>query len=430
MRRNLAPIAILVVACTSTGGNDTAMSTIEHLSRAETAWRAGAFEAARSAAEASMAAEPDDLGERRLLVLSSAALGRHEAAVRAFVLGLPADEALDEAMLWSHVRLGDPASARRYAKSRGLLRNRAIAEQIRLAETRPMRVTAPDLVELPYAEDALTPFMPGTAAVLNGTPTIVRFDTGGSFVHMTRRQARYFGVSYAGCERGFAGLRFGRMCHGVADFRLGDARFQNVPVSVHPDQTFPSAQVAASFGVDMGPIIGTNIFGQFLTTFDTPYQRLILSPRGNAAARRRHKALLVLNGPGTRVPFGLLGSHHLIARGRLGDRDAVFFVDSGLAAMNDTQGQATLLMTSSAAGASDLSEPRAGRFAEMPWPVGLADRLSAGKTAMIVSERTWRDAGTWQGVRVDALISYGYLKDFVWTLDFEERVLVLQEPNG
>jgi len=421
-------LACLLGACVNNNSTSTVMGMFRPLSTAEAAWRGGNFEATRAAATSALELSPGDTRSRRLLVLSSAAIGRPREAIEAFATntGIGRDEAVDEAMLWSHFRLGDIASAQRFAEARGLLGSPSVAEQIRIAQTHPMQVTLSDVVELPYSQDDLSPYMPGTAALLNGHRTVVRFDTGGSFVHMTRSQADRFGVAYAGCESSFAGLSRGEACYGVADLHMGPVQIENVPVTIHSDDAIPTEAIAEALGVEMGPIIGTNIFSNFLTTFDPQGQRMILSPRGNSEMRRRHEALIDRASPRVEIDFGRIGSHYLIARGRLGDDDAVFFVDSGLAAFNQDQGQAALLMSKSSARRMGLGMPETGRFAEITVPVGFEGALDAGTTALVVPERTWRGFGDWQGIRVDALISYGYLKNYAWTLDFESGVMVLQ----
>ena len=66
------------------------------------------------------------------------------------------------------------------------------------------------------------------------------------------------------------GLAKNTICYGAADLALGGAHIRNAPVWVHADDTFPVAVVASAFGVEMGAIIGTNVFRQFLTTIDAP----------------------------------------------------------------------------------------------------------------------------------------------------------------
>jgi hypothetical protein len=211
------------------------------------------------------------------------------------------------------------------------------------------------------------------------------------------------------------------MCYGSADLTLGDARMQNAPVVVHADDAIPASSIASAFGVEMGPIIGTNILGHFLTTVDAPHARLLLSERGNPGARDQHLARL--SGHVQETPFALLGEHFMISRGRIGEgRDVNFFIDSGLAAFRSDQGQAGLLASTSTLEAWGVPAPSADRFAEIPCSVALGPVRQDGLTALAVPDRTWRDFGAWAGIRVEALLSHAFLKKYVWTIDFERGV--------
>lgn len=46
-------------------------------------------------------------------------------------------------------------------------------------------------------------------------------------------------------------------------------------------------------------------------------------------------------------------------------------------------------------------------------------------TAFGVPDKTWKDFGDWGGLTVDGLISWGFLKNFTWTIDFDRHVYVL-----
>ena len=255
---------------------------------------------------------------------------------------------------------------------------------------------------------------------------VARLDTGGSYLHVTRSQARALGIEYGGCERGFAGLAKNTICYGAADLALGGAHIRNAPVWVHADDTFPVAVVASAFGAEMGAIIGTNVFQQFLTTIDAPRKRLILSERGDPAARAAHVARL--SGDAHEAPFALLGEHFMIARGRLGERrDLNLFVDSGLAFFSTDQGQAGLLASTSTLESWGIPAPPAGHFAGIPGPIALGALRQHGLTAVAVPDRVWRDFGDWHGMRVEALLSHAFLKSYAWTIDFDRHVYVFHE---
>jgi hypothetical protein len=332
---------------------------------------------------------------------------------------------LDETVLWAHVWVGDISGALAFARRRGLDRSAAIREQLRIAQTDPFVVEAHGVVELPFTSDRFSAYMPCVPARLNGRAVVARLDTGGSFVHMSRSRAAEFGVAFAGCERDFAALRFAAICHGRADLELGSARLVNIPVAVHRDDSLPAATIATAFGADLGVVIGTNVFRQFLTTVDAPERRLVLSDRTDPNARAAHLARLPeVAGD---IEFGVLGDHYLIARGRVGaDRQAVFFLDTGLAAVSDEQGQAALLATRNVLGRWGAGMPaEPGRFADLSAPITLGPVSASGLTIFPVTDRVWREGfGDWSGVRVDALLSHGFLRRWAWTLDFDRQRLM------
>jgi hypothetical protein len=208
--------------------------------------------------------------------------------------------------------------------------------------------------------------------------------------------------------------------HGVADLELGPVTLHNVPVAVH-ESALPTGPIAAAFGVELGPIIGTNLLERFLSTIDAPGRRLLLTRRGDAAARTEH--LSRLGETRHEAPFALWSDHLMIARGRVGDvRNANIFVDSGLVAGNAEQGQATLLAPGRALASWGVPRPEQGRFAELPGPVAIGTASRSEVTAYMVPDRTWRGFGDWGGIRVDALVSWGFLRHFSWTIDFDRRL--------
>ena len=393
------------------------------------AWRAGDVAGARARADLAIQRGEHVDEAHHVLALAAHVAGQHANAVSAHGAirrGYRRLAALDEPILWLYLRLGNIAGAYAFAERRGLLKHRATRARLRLAAEKPLRVEISGRVELPFTEDAFSPLMPGVEVQVQGRPRVARLDTGGSYLHVTQSQARALGIDSDGCERGFAGLRRNTICYGAADLALGGASIRNAPVWVHADDTFPIGLVASAFGVEMGPIIGTNVFRQFLTTIDAPERRLLISQRGDAAARAAHLARL--SGPANEVPFALLGEHLMIARGRIGeDRDLNFFIDSGLAFFRSDQGQAGLLLSASTLQACGIPAPSAGRFAEIPGPVALGPVRQHGMTAVVVPDRTWRAFGEWSGIRVEALLSHAFLKHYAWTIDFDRRVYLLND---
>ena len=144
---------------------------------------------------------------------------------------------------------------------------------------------------------------------------------------------------------------------------------------VHADETFRVDAVASAFGVEIGPIIGTNVFQQFFTTIDAPERRLIISQRGDPAARAAHIARL--SGPARETPFALLGEHFMISRGRVCEDHDVNFIDSGLAFFRSDQGQAGLMFPP--------AHSRRGAFLRLPRDVS---RRFPGRSRSALCTRT------------------------------------------
>lgn len=216
--------------------------------------------------------------------------------------------------------------------------------------------------------------------------------------------------------RGFHGVSKTKLLGGLArSFRLGRASFENVPVEGVPSLVGPQDVV----------IYGTNILERFLATLDYPRQRLILSPRSNAGANEDHSRLLP--GQRTEVPFFLWGDHYLFARGGVGDRrDLNFFVDSGLVILrSDAKGETK--QAAFTARGKDLTAwgvPRADakkKLFDSALPLSLGSLTRENLVFLVEDKPSWKSFG---GVRIDGLLSHGFLAAYAWTLDFERQVFV------
>lgn len=423
MRRTLLGRSTAAISAMFVPGA-SAQGSSEALGEAWSAWAQGEFARGRM-----LAAERASVGDeaRHIQVITAAAIGDHAGALTIYAdvsSGYRRLAEMDEAILWAHVWSGDITGAQTFALRRRLLRNASTRERLRIAVAHPFSAETNGVIELPFTQ-GFSQYMPGVAARVNGLSTVARLDTGGAFVHMTRAQARSFGVTFAGCQRDFAALANAPICHGRANLELGKARLSNVPVAVHVDEAFAAPiAAAADLGDTYGVVIGTNVFRQFLTTVDAPNHRLLLSDRSDPSARALHFAKL--SPVAGETSFGIIGDHYIIARGKLGTSEVPLFVDSGLAAFNLEQGQAALLASQSTLSRWGLWPAlETGRFAEVPTPVGLGPVEATGLTAMPVPDRMWREGfGEWGGVQVEALISHGYLKRWAWTIDFDRQQLM------
>jgi len=79
-----------------------------------------------------------------------------------------------------------------------------------------------------------------------------------------------------------------------------------------------------------------------------------------------------------------------------------------------------------------VAQPEEDRFAELPGLLSIGAAARGGMTAFAVPDSMWRDFGDWGGIRVDALVSWGFLRHFSWTIDFDRRLYlfgVVDQPT-
>ncbi len=420
MMRSILGAAIAALALTSCAHSEAQPPATPEAAWA--AWRAGDAPGARTLGERLTEVEANAATGRHVAALAAHALGDYEAAI-AHYRSLPADYSrrreLRGPIFESHIHLGHPADALAFAGETEMSANARARAQALIDN--PLAVSIPGVVGLGFEQDALTPYMPGVAGEVNGRAAVFRFDTGGTFVAMSPALATRYGVRSAQCAEGFANLQTTQVCYGVADIALGPVRVANAPVAVV--SSLPSEQL----GVELGPVLGTNFLQRFLATIDAPNSRLILSPRGNAATTAQHMAFV--GGRSTEIPFLLWSDHFILARGGAGERaDLTYFVDSGLVAVGDDGVQAGLLLsqTEAAAWAGVTDPAAAGQIVPLSPAISLGGFGRADQRAMVLPDAAWTSFGAFGGVAVNGLISYGFLKHYAWTLDFDRHLLVLR----
>jgi len=376
------------------------------------AWQRGDFERAAELAREDKRAGP------RLLLLLAHITGDYDLAVREYAKLSAIEkntELVLEAVFESLLHLGRATEAlEMFAPLAKIRAYRSYYLRAQFMANQPMTVDITSTCELPFVKSEITDLFPGISGRLNGQDTTIRFDTGGAYLQMSPSLAARFGVKAQGDVKMFADLKMDAASMGVLEeMVIGTARLTNVPVII-----LDMLDKSALTEIDRSPIMGTNVLQQFLTTIDTPNQRFILSRRGDYAA---HFARL--SGRQAKVPFVLWGSHFMIARGALDGVEMSFFIDNGLIMESAEFGQPSLLVPKSLGSgwaATDTEHMR-----RLPGMLRLGTLEQANATAMVTSDAKWRPiAGSMGGVRVGALLSYGFLKHRAWTLDFDRREYV------
>ena len=276
---------------------------------------------------------------------------------------------------------------------------------------RPLRIALDGATVVPGADHPLAELLPTFPAMINGHAVTVHVDTGGTFLVMGPDRARALGIATtaAGTDRAHLDLQLVEMAYGIADrVAIGGARLEQVPVDVLSTLTGEGDLV----------IVGTNLLERFLSTLDGPGRRLILSRRDDPVAEAAHRALIP--GSAAVVPFLLWGDHFMFARGGFGaDGERNFFVDNGL--VFAVPGEGGPRQASFAASKRQLKRlglggaDRRRGYLESPLPLALGP-LTQDRPIVVVGAAGEHSFG---GVRIDGLVSYGFLKRYVWTIDFD-----------
>lgn len=394
------------------------------------AWEQGDLENARKLSEELITGHETSDAGHFILSLIAHVQGDHQSAIKHQAQISPKYEwlsFLDEPVLWSYIHSGDIKGALDFAVRRNM--PESVATRLKVSLDKPFSVELDGVIILPFTDDKLSPYMPGFKAVICGQNTVVRLDTGGSFVNLSSEQADKYGIKAVVCGEGFSSLTTGKICYGTAsELTLGSAVLRNVPVFIHYG-TLSSKGISDAFGVELGPIIGTNILQQFLTTIDGPGKRMILSKRANEKARNEHINMISnIQGNTYEQPFAMWSDHYMIVDGRANSRSGRFFVDTGLVVANGVQGQAAMLASHETLKSWNAPIAETPMFPQIPGEFCIGPVCRKNVTAFPVEDNVWENFGDWGGIDVTAMVSWGFLSHYVWTLDFDRYIYTLIEP--
>jgi hypothetical protein len=393
------------------------------MERAWRLWKDGDVEGAAAAARSL----PESPRRDHLLFNCAYAAGDYEGALAMYADMDPAFKRRRDivgAVVELYRHLGRYADAASFSSERGFAGWEK--ETLRGLADAPLSASLDETIIIPFEAVPmggvdLSDSLPGVAAELEGIEITAHFDSGGAFLVMSPSMAKSLGIGLIEGGKAFAALSTDRTFYGIAKrFRIGKAILENVPVTAIPQLSGPMDRV----------IFGTNVLERFLSTVDFPARRLVLSPRGDAEAAKRHYA--ALGSQRSEAPFYLWGDHFMYARGTMGDdRGMNFFIDSGLF---------FVVMDSDGA-------PRRGSFMAdkdhcLRWGMGPEDAkrgwFESGLNASlggVVQERPYIVLNSMKeindafgGVRIDALLSNGFLGGYAWTIDFDRRVYVFSRP--
>ena len=351
---------------------------------------------------------------RHLRILTSFLSGQFEEALADYE-ELAADysgrnESLMRVVLDAYLHLERYSDAARFARTIEV----AEAERMWLDEraAHPPTVQLDGTTIVPFTvANFLGDLMPAVEVELNGIPLVAHLDTGGSFVTMAPDRARVLGIETRETGIGVANNERTPLRRGLADtLVLGDAHFTNVQVTTVESLTGQLGSLV---------ILGTRILSNFLMTWDNERGRLILTERDDDTARAGHLMEHTRGVEG--VHFYLHSDHYIWVNGSVMDREALMFLDTGLVTL-DPSGE----------------QPAGGIQASMldAWGLAYADgftgpvSVGVGPVSREVSSFSVfpdrRNLPRLENTGPDVLLSHGFLKHFVWTLDFDDYRLYVR----
>lgn len=381
------------------------------LAEAWTAWREGDIHRVSTLLPKARVPREEDDAWLHIRFLVSCVSGQYDEALR-FYRSIPSDyprlAELNEAYVEACRHLGRFGAALDFARARGMAEPMVAALERQAAA--PLQSTLDGITVVPFADHPLTPYLPAFNVELNGHSIIAHVDTGGTFLVMGPQRAQAIGIETFPAGKGYHGTNRVDMRLGIAQsLRLGDAVLENVPV----------ATLASLKGSQDFVIFGTNVLQQFYSTLDYPRERLILSPRRDAARTAEHRTMLPDNI--TRVPFYMWGDHYMFARGGVDKhKNLNFFIDSGLVSLHPGESggmiQASFTTTRRKFQEWGVSEDMSNApYFQLGVPLGLGPLEQTGLYVVPGSVGS-REFG---GIRIDGLLSHAFLKAYAWTIDFD-----------
>ena len=370
--------------------------------------------AAHEWANQTLAQDTANQRARHLRILTLFLSGQFEDALADYGM-LSADysgrnEALTQVILDTYLHLDRYADAATFARmmeapepERAWLDERA---------AHPPTVTLEGTTIVPFAaNNFLGDLMPAVEVELNGTLLVAHLDTGGDFIVMAPSRARELGVQTRLAGSGVANNQRTPVSRGLADsLVLGDAHFTNVPVATVESLTGQLETLV---------ILGTRILSRFLMTWDNDHGRLILTARDDDIAQSRHLTDHVAGIEG--VDFYLHSDHFLWANGTVAGHDALMFLDTGLVTVDPSGHQPAGGIPAAMLDAWDVAHTD-GFTGPLSVSVGSANREVSSFS--VFPDR--RNLSGLENTGPDILLSHGFLKHFVWTLDFDDYRLYLK----
>ncbi|MBD3670464.1 MAG: aspartyl protease family protein [Gammaproteobacteria bacterium] len=296
------------------------------------------------------------------------------------------------------------------------------------AGTTPYQITGDNISELPFV--MLDP-LPVVEVSINGQgPYEFFIDTGGADVILRGELAQEFGLPRHGEITGtFAGGKEGKIILSkLEQLGLGGIDIHNLPVHLHKLEG-----VDEIFQRKIHGVIGTSLLRHFYASIDYRRQKLVLRQKNSG----NRKLLDEMASDAINIPFWLIETHMIMARGRINDLpETLLFVDTGLA----DRGFLISQTTADAAGLSfDWSGARessggGGKIRELYFTL---DQVTLGTGVNTITQQAVKasihegEHPIFKGIlgfEVGGLISHDFFRTTRLSFDFDRMQLLIQAP--
>lgn len=308
------------------------------------------------------------------------------------------------------IHLHDYGNALKISETNLLPNNEYLKER----NIKPFTVKADKTYIVPFMNDSQLPssLWPGVNGTLNGKKASIRFDTGGDYLVIGKGAAEKYGIQLIHTDKGMHGSSQVTTWHAIADsmvFEEGPVFF-NIPVTI-----------MESLGDYI--IFGTNILEQFLSTVDYPNDRFIFTPRERPELFSDHYYKLLPQNQKI-IPFYLWSDHYMIVKGKFAEHDSLnFFFDSGLIAITVIDGkpaQASFTASRDKLLQWGFDENKMKQTTFFPTSYALEVCGFSQPNTLVWYDHNLPKDRVFGGIRIDGLISHAWLKNYTWTIDFDQ----------
>ena len=380
---------------------------------ARTAWAAGHFEEAATAAQATLKLDPKEIEALWILARQQVMAGRYKEAeatlARAEKAGArPQLIAAQFAWIRSHQR--DFMGVAKALDSLGP-ENAGLAGRYRTFVGKPLQVTAPACqVVLPLSRDVGAPMVEVEIA---GEKVMAMLDTGAADVIIDTRLASKLKLPIR--SRTPIGEQ-GEIGHTQVDaIKLGDITVTGVPVDVFPSETL--AQMSGSQNA-ASAVIGVRVLEQFQVTYDLPARQLTLVHGGPKC-----KKALTAQRSGGSAPIWLHETHFVYVLAQMNGAEGLFLLNTGMQGVDLTATSRSYALAGIGAPPIRRGEPAIVLVEDF----SIGDQLKA--QGLRGAYGYFEQGESSDQFRIDGMIGLDVLTRRRVTLDFPERKLYFADPG-